>query len=79
MERNNTGDFQTDVMVTLERLETHIESLVGNGQPGRIKLIEDKQEEHSSRLNLLWGGLILLGVLAASSIGAVAFDYFSKH
>lgn len=63
MERNNTGDFQTDVMVTLERLETHIESLVGNGQPGRIKLIEDKQESHSSRLNLLWGGLILLGFL----------------
>jgi hypothetical protein len=43
MERNNTGDFQTDVMVTLERLETHIESLVGNGQPGKIKLIEDKR------------------------------------
>lgn len=79
MERNNTGDFQTDVMVTLERLETHIEALVGNGQPGKIKLIEDKQDEHATRLDRLWGGLILLGVLLASSLAAEAFAYFSKH
>lgn len=78
-ERMKTGDFQTDVLVALERLETNMESLVGNGQPGKISQIESRQDEHGSRLDRLWGGLILLGILSASSIAAVAVEYFSKH
>lgn len=29
----------------LARLETHVESLVGNGQPGRLTLVENKVSE----------------------------------
>jgi hypothetical protein len=64
MERNNTGDFQTDVMVTLERLETHIESLVGNGQPGRVKQAEDAIKSLANWRNvLLGGGIVIAAVL----------------
>lgn len=65
MERNNTGDFQTDVMVTLERLETHIESLVGNGQPGKIKLIEDAIDSLVNWRNVIvGGGIVIVAIMA---------------
>lgn len=35
-------EFQRDVLDKLVRLETKMDTLVGNGQPGRVKLIEDK-------------------------------------
>lgn len=72
-----TGDFQTDVLVALERLETNMESLVGNGQPGRISLLEEKQDDHASRLDRLWGALILLGFLLGSSLVVEALVHFS--
>jgi hypothetical protein len=65
MERNNTGDFQTDVMVTLERLETHIEALVGNGQPGKIKLIEDAIDSLVNWRNVIVGGGIVIAAIIA--------------
>ena len=35
-------DFQREVLDKLVRLETKMDSLVGNGQPGRVKCVEDK-------------------------------------
>lgn len=35
-------EFQAHVIETLASLKTHMEGLVGNGQPGRINLIEEK-------------------------------------
>ncbi len=35
-------EFQREVLDKLVRLETKMDSLVGNGQPGRMKLVEDK-------------------------------------
>jgi hypothetical protein len=35
-------EFQREVLDKLVRLETKMDSLVGNGQPGRMKLAEDK-------------------------------------
>lgn len=73
-----TGDFQTDVLVALERLEVNMESLVGNGQPGRIKLIEDDVISANSRLDRLWGGLIILGFLLGSSLIGEALIHLAK-
>jgi hypothetical protein len=35
-------DFQHDVLEKLSRLEAKMEMLVGNGQPGRVTLAEDR-------------------------------------
>ncbi|MGC1374282.1 MAG: hypothetical protein WA824_19250 [Candidatus Sulfotelmatobacter sp.] len=35
-------EFQREVLDKLVRLETKMDSLVGNGQPGRMKSVEDK-------------------------------------
>ncbi len=35
-------EFQIEVLEKLGRLETKVDMLVGNGQPGRVRLIEDK-------------------------------------
>ncbi|MGO8793291.1 MAG: hypothetical protein ACLQLC_00580 [Candidatus Sulfotelmatobacter sp.] len=35
-------EFQREVLDKLVRLETKMDSLVGNGQPGRVKIVEDK-------------------------------------
>ena len=46
---------------------TQMESLIGNGQPGRVGKIEDKLEQHAERINELknykwyilgWGGAV---------------------
>jgi hypothetical protein len=36
------GDFQRDVLEKLGRLDAKMDMLVGNGQPGRMKLAEDR-------------------------------------
>ena len=35
-------DFQHAVLEKLSRLEANMDALVGNGQPGRMKLAEDR-------------------------------------
>jgi hypothetical protein len=35
-------DFQHDVLEKLSRMEARVEMLVGNGQPGRMTLAEDR-------------------------------------
>jgi len=40
--RVTDNDFQREVLEKLGRLETKMDMLVGNGQPGRIKLMEDR-------------------------------------
>jgi hypothetical protein len=37
-----TGDFQQKVLEKLGRLEAKMDMIVGNGQPGRMKLAEDR-------------------------------------
>jgi hypothetical protein len=36
------GDFQREVLDKLGRLEAKMDMLAGNGQPGRMKLAEDR-------------------------------------
>lgn len=40
--RVTDNDFQREVLEKLARLEAKMDMLVGNGQPGRIKLAEDR-------------------------------------
>lgn len=38
----STTDFQLDVLEKLGKLEAKMDMLVGNGQPGRMRLAEDR-------------------------------------
>lgn len=60
-------DFQNIVIEKLSRLQTQMETLVGNGQPGRIRLLEDDVKD-LSKARWVMGGIIT-GV--ASTISAI--------
>jgi hypothetical protein len=40
--RVTDGEFQVEVLAKLGRLETKVDMLVGNGQPCRVRIIEEK-------------------------------------
>ena len=40
--RLGAGDFQQKVLEKLGRLEAKVDMIVGNGQPGRMRLAEDR-------------------------------------
>lgn len=40
--RMNTSEFQQEVLEKLGRMDAKIDMLAGNGQPGRMKLAEDR-------------------------------------
>jgi hypothetical protein len=40
------GDFELQVLADLAELKTQMRLLVGNGQPGRVQVIEARLEKH---------------------------------
>jgi hypothetical protein len=64
-------EFQREVLDKLVRLETKMDTLIGNGQPGRMKLVEDKvailerNDFRNSVHNRLVNGVISAGVSVA--------------
>jgi hypothetical protein len=44
-ERVNDGEFQNTVLEKLGRLEAKVDMIVGNGQPGRMRLAEERVAE----------------------------------
>jgi uncharacterized protein Yka (UPF0111/DUF47 family) len=66
---NEHIEFQTQVIAQLSRLETHMETLVGNGHPGRISKIEDAikatEEDIDSVRRYVWMGLGVIATISA--------------
>jgi hypothetical protein len=64
-------EFQREVLDKLIRLETKMDTLVGNGQPGRMKTVEDRvsvlerNDVRNSMNNRLVNGAISAAVSAA--------------
>jgi len=64
-------EFQREVLDKLVRLETKMDALVGNGQPGRVKVVEDKvavlerNDLRNSVHNRLLNGAISAAISAA--------------
>jgi hypothetical protein len=64
-------EFQREVLDKLVRLETKMDTLMGNGQPGRMKLVEDKvailerNDLRNSVHNRLLNGAISAGISLA--------------
>ena len=69
--RVTDNDFQRDVLDKLGRLETKMDMLVGNGQPGRIKLLEDRlvQLERNDVKRSVYERLINAALCVAISAG----------
>jgi hypothetical protein len=67
-------EFQREVLDKLIRLETKMDGLMGNGQPGRVKLVEDKvavlerNDLRNSVHNRLLNGAISAGISAAIAL-----------
>ena len=61
--------FEEKVIESLSRLESHMTSLIGNGQPGRIKEIEMKVEDLQKN-QWRFGGAVTGICLIISAIGA---------
>ena len=67
-------EFQREVLDKLIRLETKMDGLVGNGQPGRVKTLEDKiavlerNDLRNSVHNRLLNGAISAGVSVAIAL-----------
>ncbi len=67
-------EFQREVLDKLVRLETKMDGLVGNGQPGRVKILEDKiavlerNDLRNSVHNRVVNGAISAGVSVAIAL-----------
>lgn len=73
-------DFQREVLDKLVRLETKMDSLVGNGQPGRMKCVEDKVAilEKSDMRNSIHNRVVNGAISAAISVGIALHKYWLK-
>jgi hypothetical protein len=69
----NAEEFQLHVVDKLASLHTKMESLVGNGQPGRIGKLEAAVEE-LKKARWTIGGL----VLGVSTVASFLFHYIFK-
>jgi hypothetical protein len=73
-------EFQREVLDKLVRLETKMDSLAGNGQPGRVKLVEDKVAalEKNDLRNTLHNRLVNGVISAGVSVAIALHKYWAK-
>ncbi len=64
------GDFQREVLEKLGGLEAKMDMLAGNGQPGRMKLAEDKitRLEHAEVRNNIYNRMVNGAISAGISV-----------
>lgn len=62
-------EFQQQVVQRLTAIETHLEGLVGNGQPGRMDKLERKVSLHEKVLWTCWGGALVVGYVIRGLFG----------
>ena len=66
------SDFQREVLGMLGRLEAKVDMIVGNGQPGRMKLAEDRLvalEKNDLRRNV-YDRIVIAGITFALTVAA---------
>jgi hypothetical protein len=73
-------EFQREVLDKLVRLETKMDSLVGNGQPGRMKVVEDKIAvlERNDLRNSFHNRVVNGAISAAISLAIALHKYWMK-
>ena len=73
-------EFQREVLDKLVRLETKMDSLMGNGQPGRVKAVEDKVAllEKNDLRNSFHNRVLNGAISAAISVAIALHKYWMK-
>lgn len=73
-------EFQREVLDKLVRLETKMDALVGNGQPGRVKLVEDKVAilERSDLRNSVHNRIVNGAISSAISVAIALHKYWLR-
>lgn len=73
-------EFQREVLDKLVRLETKMDTLVGNGQPGRVKVVEDKVGllERNDLRNSVHNRMVNGAVSAGISVAIALHKYWLK-
>jgi len=66
-------DFEKTVLADLATLKSEMKQLLGNGQPGRLRQLETRVEDHERVLQRVRGIGALLGVLL--TVVHLAIDY----
>ncbi len=61
-------DFQLRVIDSLARLETTMESLAGNGQPGRVGKLEDTVEDLKKARWTIGGAVLGISTAVSTTI-----------
>lgn len=74
------NEFQREVLDKLVRLETKMDTLIGNGQPGRIKQVEDKVVilERNDLRNSLHNRLVNGAISAVISAAIALHKYWFR-
>jgi hypothetical protein len=78
--RMSTSEFQQEVLQKLGQLEAKMDMLVGNGQPGRVKLVEDRVtvlERNDIKRNV-YDRIVTAGIAFVVSAVIALHDHFIK-
>ena len=70
-------EFERRVLEDLAMLKTQMRALLGNGQPGRLQLIETSVKRHEEELQRFAGAGMLLGALL--TLLHLGIDLFRRH
>lgn len=70
-----TDEQFVEIKTTLSRVETQLETLVGNGQPGLIKVMQDDIKDLQKDSNIRTGGTVAFGFLVT---GWEFFKHFAQ-
>lgn len=74
------SDFQSEVLEKLGRLETKMDMIVGNSQPGRMKLAEDRlvSLERSEIRRSVYDRIVNVAITVAISAAIAMHDRWGK-
>ena len=70
-------DFEASVLADLGTLKNQMTAILGNGQPGRLALIETRMHEHETTVQRLKGMAAAFGGLL--TIAHFAIDLILQH
>lgn len=61
-------EFQLHVVESLSELKTDMHNLVGNGQPGRVRIIEQNIQSLTNWRWLITGGILVLSTVLSTAV-----------
>jgi len=71
-------DFELEVLASLAELKTQMRSLVGNGQPGRMRALELRVEQHERFVQRAGGIGAFVAVLLTLAHAALEFLHLKR-